>query len=77
MSDHDLYRAWGTRLRDAREAAGLLQSELAARIEGVTQQKISDWEQGRRAPRDSMRPRLAAVLGVPVQDLFPYEAAAA
>lgn len=66
---------WGPRIREARLARGMRQEELAAAI-GVTQPTISDWEAGRWAPRDAVRPALAAALGVPVAELFAYPAVA-
>jgi ribosome-binding protein aMBF1 (putative translation factor) len=76
LSDHDLRVKWGTNIREARLAVGLEQAELAARLE-TYQQLVSSWERGLRVPKDSMRPRLAAVLGVAVNDLFTYEDVAA
>lgn len=38
----------------------------------TTQQNISKWERGVAAPRDDTRMRLAAILGVAVQDIFTY-----
>lgn len=75
MSDHDLYRTWGERIRSRREAKGLKQSALAEAI-GTSQQRISQWEQGDRRPPDAVRLKLAEALGTTVADLFPYEVAA-
>ena len=66
-----LYDEWGARIREARLACGFDQTELAERL-GVGQQLVSRWELGQLAPRDRLRPRLAAVVGRDVQDLFPY-----
>lgn len=42
--------AWvGRRIKEAREASGLTQGELAGRL-GVTQTAVSYWEAGKRAP---------------------------
>lgn len=62
---------WGRRLTAARKAAGLSQVRLAAEM-ATTQQNISKWERGVAAPRDDTRMRLAAILGVAVQDIFTY-----
>jgi HTH-type transcriptional regulator, cell division transcriptional repressor len=63
---------WGERLLAARTAAGLTQSQLADAL-GVTQQRVSHWENGHGAPRDKYRPIMAGILGVTVYHLFPYE----
>lgn len=49
-------------LKAARVLKGLTQSELAAVI-GVTQQAVSDWESGRRAPNKISCEALAKVFG--------------
>lgn len=67
-----LYRAWGARLRRARLAAELDQTELGRRL-GVDQRLVSRWELGRLAPRDPLRPHIAAALGCSIESLFPYQ----
>jgi Zn-dependent peptidase ImmA (M78 family)/transcriptional regulator with XRE-family HTH domain len=54
-----------TRLRDARIAKRLNQSELAA-IVGVTRQAISAYEQGEKAPEAATLSQIAAALGQPL-----------
>lgn len=52
----------GDRIRRAREAAGLSQAELAARI-GRHEKTVRNWENGHATPANSIG-RLEAVLGV-------------
>lgn len=56
-------------LQSLREAAGLTQTELAARA-GVSRQSIGAVEAGRHLPRVDAALALAAALGVDVEDLF-------
>lgn len=58
-----------TRLRDLREAAGLSQTELAARA-GVSRQLVGAAEAGRHLPRVDAALALADVLAVDVGTLF-------
>ncbi|WP_197029333.1 helix-turn-helix domain-containing protein [Alicyclobacillus macrosporangiidus] len=60
------------RLREARERAGLTQSELA-RLSGVSQSHISEIETNRTAPTVFVAKKLARVLGVSVDDLIEEE----
>lgn len=62
------------RLRPLRFAAGeLTQQQLADRV-GVTRQTIIALEAGKYAPSLLLAFRLAAALGVRVEDVFQYEA---
>lgn len=65
-------QTWGRNLRSIRQATGISQSELARRL-GVTAATVSQWESGRRAPRDTHRIAIAEFFGVPVDDLFSLE----
>lgn len=56
-------------LRKAREACGLLQSELAAAV-GLTRQSINAIETGRTTPGVDVALRIAAILAAPVEELF-------
>lgn len=58
-----------TALREARQAAGLSQAELAARV-GITQQHYSLIEIGRRTPALDVALRIASVLGADPRVLF-------
>lgn len=62
---------WGQRIRAARRATGLTQTQLAAAMK-VSQQNVSAWEKGLRGPRDDRRPQLARILGVKAEELFSY-----
>lgn len=55
--------AFGERLRELREAAGLSQAELARRT-GIAQQSIAVWEAGKSDPGWSKVMKLAEALGV-------------
>lgn len=57
-------------LKRLRQAGGLTQQELAARI-GKREKDISRWELGRNVPDLSSVRRIAAALGVSVDDLAP------
>lgn len=59
----------GTRLRAARESAGLSQQDLAVRA-GVSRQLVGAVEVGRHLPRVDSALALAEVLGVTVDSLF-------
>lgn len=65
----------GERIRDAREAAGLTQHELAAAV-GVTGRTVSSWERDAVAPRSKLG-RLEHVLGVRLRGPAPTAAPAA
>ena len=57
------------RLREVREAAGLTQADLAARV-GVSKQSISDLELGEKVPSLERAAAIARVLGQTVDALF-------
>jgi putative transcriptional regulator len=50
----------------------MTQAELAERV-GVTRQTILAIEQGRYSPSLEVAFRIAAVFGVPIQDVFHYQ----
>ena len=56
-------------IKKLRVAAGLTQTELAARV-GTDQVRISRWETGKVKPSYGMLIKLAAALGVTVNDLI-------
>jgi DNA-binding XRE family transcriptional regulator len=56
-------------VREARERCGLSQAELAAAA-GVSRSQVSAIEQGRHVPAVDAALRIAAAVGVPVQELF-------
>ena len=57
------------RIREARKAAGLSQGQLARMI-GVTQGAISQWEMGLTNPKTSILPTVAKCLKTTVDDLL-------
>lgn len=57
------------RMRDAREAAGLSQAELAARVD-ATRQTIGLIEAGRYNPSLRLCTAICRTLGVTLDDLF-------
>ena len=62
-------------IRALRAARGdLTQAELARRI-GVTRQTVIAIEQGRYSPSLELAFQIAAVLGVPLTDVFDYPGA--
>ena len=58
----------GEKLRAAREAAGLTQTQLADKV-GVQQRDISRWENGRREPGVLIVKKMAQALGCSMDDL--------
>ncbi|MBW8785864.1 MAG: helix-turn-helix transcriptional regulator [Novosphingobium sp.] len=61
--------ALGNRLREAREAKGLTQAQLAAAI-GVSRKTVNTVENGVFVPSTVIALKLAAALGEPVERLF-------
>ena len=59
----------GEVIRAARIEKGLSQTELARELE-VTQVTISYWENGLTIPPTKKLPKLAEVLGIPIESLF-------
>lgn len=57
---------------DCRKAKGLTQEQLA-KLLGVTQGAVAQWENGLTHPAFNMLPRLAAALGVTVDELIGKE----
>lgn len=57
------------RLKAARIAKGVTQTELAARI-GVTAQAVSSFEKGTKEPKMEMVKRIAEALGITPNELF-------
>jgi len=60
---------YGQHLAALREAAGLTQQQLAARL-GVHQSNIAFWERWEKPPRGEVLPQLAAALGVSIDVLL-------
>lgn len=60
---------FGTRLREAREAKGWTQGELADKLE-VAQPFVSQLENGRRRPTPALMKRITTSLGVSREELL-------
>ena len=60
---------WKITLAAARVNAGLTQTEAAEKI-GVSQITISNWETGKKSPKMSIVPTIAALYKIPVHDLL-------
>lgn len=60
---------FGKRLREAREARGLSQAQVAEQL-GITQKAYSVWERRNVALRPEQIEQLARILGVSVEELF-------
>ena len=56
-------KALGKLIREAREARGLSQAELAHRA-GVTGSAVNQWESGKNVPSQKKQPRLCQLLGL-------------
>lgn len=54
----------GDRIKEAREAAGLSQQQLADAVAKGVRQRVNEWERGVRTPRRDALERIAEVLGV-------------
>lgn len=65
--------AFAVRLRAFREAAGFTQAEAATEV-GVGYQTYLRWERGEREPEFSQLVKLAAMLGVKLNDFVEGEA---
>lgn len=61
--------AFGNKLFRLRKAAGLTQSELAAKI-GITNKAVSKWENGASKPTTMVMRKLAGVYGISVDELL-------
>lgn len=59
----------GERIKAARVAAGLTQSELSSKLE-VPFQSVSQWERGTRNPKLATIKRIANALGITVAELM-------
>lgn len=68
---NDLHQSWGLRIKDRRQALAMTQTSFAQLV-GITQPTVSRFERGDQAPSDAMKWRIAGVLRVTVEDLFPY-----
>ena len=66
--DRDALRVIGIRIAEARDRAGLTQTELAGKL-GVTRVAVAKWEGGKAEPSSGNMHRLAAVLDVSVEFL--------
>jgi transcriptional regulator with XRE-family HTH domain len=67
----DLAVTWGERLRDERRKQKLSVRELARRAE-ISTQYVYLLQSGANTPSDELRVKIAAVLGVRVEDIFSY-----
>lgn len=62
---------WAANILAAREKAELSQAQLA-KLVGITQTAVSQWEQALTAPTTEMQARVAYVLKVAPHRLFPH-----
>lgn len=56
-------------IRKLRRSKGLTQKQLADEI-GVTRTTVAMWESGSSYPRTDLLPKIAALLGCTIDDLF-------
>lgn len=66
----NLTKEVGSRIKAAREKAGITQTALAKRL-CVTQTAVSSWESGRRLPHLSMILMICQHLDTPLSHLIP------
>ena len=64
---------FGTRLQTLRQKAGVTQEKLADAM-GLTVESISNMERGIHGPKFDNIEKIAKVLGVPVKELFEFDA---
>jgi transcriptional regulator with XRE-family HTH domain len=64
---------FGKRLQELRREAGITQEKLADKT-GLTVESISNIERGIFGPKFENLEKIAAVLKVPVRELFEFEA---
>lgn len=65
-------RAFGAKLKAAREATGLLRESLGSRCKPpMTRESVARLEAGERMPGIDTLMRLARALGVPAAELLP------
>ena len=60
---------FGERLRNAREAAGMSQQQMASRL-GVKGSTVNNWEAGKEDPRANRLQMIASLLNVPLMWLL-------
>lgn len=65
---------WGRRIAIRRKELGLTQQRLGELCGGIGQASISKIERDSLRPNDKLKWKLAAALGRPLEDLFPYPA---
>lgn len=65
----------GKHIRALREAVGISQRELAKML-NVHYSNVSFWERTGTVPRSTLVPKMAEILGVPVEDLLGQPAKA-
>ena len=69
LTDVQIRRIYGARIRQARISAELSGYEVARRL-GISPQAFYGWENGHGSPTDGRRLELAKVLGVDHRELF-------
>lgn len=62
---------FGKRLRTARLARNMTQTDVAKRVYVATS-SVSNWETGKRTPGIEQVSVLSQILGVPIGDLIPF-----
>jgi transcriptional regulator with XRE-family HTH domain len=65
----------GKRLRTLREAVGITQREMASLLD-VHHSNVGFWERTGTVPRSTLLPKMAEILGVPVEELLGQPAKA-
>lgn len=60
---------YGRYLRSLREAAGISQREVARQL-GVHHSNVGFWERSGTVPRSNLLPKLASILGIPVESII-------
>lgn len=72
----DFAAFWGSRIKGLRLQHKMRQVDFCAAAAAlgrpVSQQSLSGWETGQNIPREDVRPIIAKVLAVSVNDLFSY-----
>ena len=70
MNDKELMAFVGNRIKEERKKKNMTQKALGEKI-GVAHNTISSYESGKNAPEQNAIFKIARVLGIKVDDLFP------
>ncbi|GAB2022263.1 helix-turn-helix transcriptional regulator [Pseudolactococcus yaeyamensis] len=70
MTNEELARYVGSKIREYRKQKGWTQNELANKL-GINKTTVSNYEVGFRTPRQKLLFKIADIFGVSINDIFP------